>query len=82
MMEKQSLLESLLLQVEKSKSFQSIMEDGKVTDSEIEMLSDRVNSLMAQAEEKLSDEDFKLVSEILTEFAVFYVVTNIKEKDR
>ena len=81
-MEKQSLLESLLLQVEKSKSFQSIMEDGKVTDSEIEMLSDRVNSLMAQAEEKLSDEDFKLVSEILTEFAVFYVVTNIKEKDR
>ena len=75
-------MESLLLQVEKSKSFQSIMEDGKVTDSEIEMLSDRVNSLMAQAEEKLSDEDFKLVSEILTEFAVFYVVTNIKEKDR
>ena len=81
-MEKQSLLESLLLQVEKSKSFQSVMEDGKVTDSEIEMLSDRVNSLMAQAEEKLSDEDFKLVSEILTEFAVFYVATNIKEKDR
>ena len=81
-MEKQSLLESLLLQVEKSKSFQSVMEDGKVTDSEIEMLSDRVNSLMAQAEEKFSDEDFKLVSEILTEFAVFYVATNIKEKDR
>lgn len=81
-MEKQSLLDALLLQVEKSKSFQFVMEDGKVTDSEIEMLSDRVNSLMAQAEEKLSDEDFKLVSEILTEFAVFYVVTNIKEKDR
>ena len=41
-MEKQSLLDSLVLQVENSKSFQSIIADGKVTDSEIKTLSERI----------------------------------------
>ena len=65
-MERQTLLDSLVEQVEKSKSFQNIMADGKVTDSEVMALADRINVLIAQVEKKLSDEDFKLVSELLS----------------
>ena len=81
-MEKQSLLDSLVLQVENSKSFQSIMADGKVTDSEIKTLSERICHLMSQVEEKLSTDDFKLVSDLLAEMAVFYVVSKFNEKVR
>lgn len=81
-MEKQSLLDSLILQVENSKSFQSIMADGKVTDSEVKMLSDRISCLLTQAEENLSADDFKLVSELLTEMSVFYVVAKFNEMGR
>ena len=81
-MEKQSLLDSLVLQVENSKSFQSIIADGKVTDSEIKTLSEHICHLMSQVEEKLSTDDFKLVSDLLTEMAVFYVVSKFNEKVR
>ena len=81
-MGKQTLLDSLVEQVEKSKSFQSIMADGKVTDSEVMALAERTNALMAQVEKKLSDDDFKLVSELLSELASLYVVTKFNEKVR
>lgn len=81
-MERQTLLDSLVEQVEKSKSFQNIMADGKVTDSEVMALADRINVLIAQVEKKLSDEDFKLVSELLSELAVFYTITKFNEKVR
>ena len=81
-MERQTLLDSLVEQVEKSKSFQNIMADGKVTDSEVMALADRINVLIAQVEKKLSDEDFKLVSEFLSELAVFYTITKFNEKVR
>lgn len=81
-MERQTLLDSLVEQVEKSKSFQNIMADGKVTDSEVMALADRINVLIAQVEKKLSDEDFKLVSELLSELAVLYTITKFNEKVR
>lgn len=81
-MERQTLLDSLVEQVEKSKSFQNIMADGKVTDSEVMALADRINVLIAQVEKKLSNEDFKLVSELLSELAVFYTITKFNEKVR
>ena len=81
-MERQTLLDSLVEQVEKSKSFQNIMADGKVTDSEVMALADRINVLIAQVEKKLSDEDFKLVSELLSELAVLYAITKFNEKVR
>lgn len=74
------LLDSLIQQVESSKSFQKIMEDGQVTDSEIQSLSERINSLMVQVENKLSADDLQLVSELLTELTVFHVVTKLNEK--
>lgn len=81
-MEKQSLLDSLSLLVENSKSFQSIMADGKVTEEEIKTLAERICQLMSQVEEKLSADDFKLVSELITEMSVFYVVSKFNEKVR
>lgn len=74
------LLDSLIRQVESSNSFQKIMEDGQVTDSEIQSLSERINSLMVQVKNKLSAEDLQLVSELLTELTVFHVVTKLNEK--
>lgn len=74
------LLDSLIQQVESSNSFQKIMEDGQVTDSEIQSLSERINSLMVQVENKLSADDLQLVSELLTELTVFHVVTKLNEK--
>ena len=74
------LLDSLIRQVESSNSFQKIMEDGQVTDSEIQSLSERINSLMVQVENKLSADDLQLVSELLTELTVFHVVTKLNEK--
>ena len=74
------LLDSLIRQVESSNSFQKIMEDGQVTDSEIQSLSERLNSLMVQVENKLSADDLQLVSELLTELTVFHVVTKLNEK--
>lgn len=74
------LLDSLIQQVESSNSFQKIMEDGQVTDSEIQNLSERINSLMVQVENKLSADDLQLVSELLTELTVFHVVTKLNEK--
>ena len=76
------LLDSLIQQVESSNSFQKIMEDGQVTDSEIQSLSERINSLMVQVENKLSADDLQLVSELLTELTVFHVVTKFNEKVR
>ena len=81
-MERQMLLDSLIQQVESSNSFQKIMEDGQVTDSEIQGLSERINSLMVQVENKLSADDLQLVSELLTELTVFHVVTKFNEKVR
>ena len=81
-MERQMLLDSLIQQVESSNSFQKIMEDGQVTDSEIQSLSERINSLMVQVENKLSADDLQLVSELLTELTVFHVVTKFNEKVR
>lgn len=81
-MSKQSLMDSLVLQVENSKSFQTIMADGVVTDSELKTLAERISSLIEQAEKNLSAEDFKLVSELMGELAVFYAVTKFNEKVR
>lgn len=79
-MQKQSLLDSFLQQVENSKSFQRIMADGKVSDAEVNELLENINSLMSKIEKKLSTEDFDLVSELVTELSVFYAVTKSNER--
>ena len=79
-MKEQDLLSVLICGVEKSDSFQKIMADGCVSDDEIAELAERVNVLMRRAEAELSEKDFALVAELLTELSVFFAVAKDKMK--
>lgn len=60
--------------VRESKSFKKIMADGVVEDSEVNEQSRRVEMLLSELENSLSDEQFRLVTEFMAELSVLQVV--------
>lgn len=75
-----NLLNTLLVQVENNKNFQSIMADQIVSESEIMEQSQRVEELIAQIEKKFSEEDFQLICDLLTEVNVLYIISQYQNK--
>lgn len=72
------LLDKLSDSVEKSESFRRIMSDGIVDDAEIEAQRKRVEELIEKLENQLSDSDFELVSELISELSVFHLISNYR----
>jgi UTP-glucose-1-phosphate uridylyltransferase len=72
------LLEKLSESVEKSESFRQIMNDGIVEESEIEAQGKLVESLIEKLENQLSESDFKLVSDLISELSVFQLISNYR----
>ena len=68
------IIEKLDELVQKSASFQKIMEDGVVDDREVEDQAMRVESLLAELERKLSSEDFERVTSFMAELSVLQVI--------
>ncbi len=56
-------------------SFQTIMADGIVEESEISAQAERVNQLITQLEQRLSPEDFNLAVEVIAELSVLNLIT-------
>lgn len=61
-------------------SFQIIMEDGKVTEEELQQQSARVVSSLKAFEQSASPEQINQVREILAEISVLVAVRSIYEK--
>ena len=65
-------------------SFQKIMQDGIVTDEELQQQSERVVSLLHEVENRLSEEDQLLVKKLFAETNVlsaiyhYYSLQNIR----
>ena len=76
-----NLLERLTEIVEKSENFRRIMADGTVDDSEIEEQGRTVEGLIARLETQLTTSDFELVSELISELSVFYLISNYSAKN-
>lgn len=72
------LLDKLSESVEKSENFRRIMKDGIVEDSEIEAQGKVVESLIEKLENQLSAADFELVSNLISEFSVFQLISNYR----
>ena len=60
--------------VRESESFKKIMADGVVEDSEVNEQGRRVEMLLSELENSLSDEQFRLVTEFMAELSVLQVV--------
>ena len=69
-----SIMEKLDELVQKSASFQKIMEDGVVEDCEVEEQAERVETLLAELEQTLSPADFERVTKFMAELSVLQVV--------
>ena len=72
------LLDKLSESVEKSENFRRIMKDGIVEDSEIEAQAKVVESLIEKLENQLSESDFELVSDLISELSVLHVISNFR----
>ena len=57
-------------------SFKNIMEDGVITEEEIEAQSDKVVALLHDMETKYSDEQLSEIKNLLVESSVLYAVYN------
>lgn len=57
-------------------SFKNIMEDGVVTETEINMQSDKVLELLRRMEAQYSDEQLAEIKSLLVESSVLYAVYN------
>ena len=68
------IIEKLDELVQKSASFQKIMEDGIVEDCEVEEQAKRVETLLAELERTLSPEDFERVTSFMAELSVLQVI--------
>ena len=68
------IIEKLDELVQKSASFQKIMEDGIVEDREVEEQAKRVESLLAELERTLSPEEFAHVTTFMAELSVLQVI--------
>lgn len=60
--------------VAKRPSFMKIMEDGIITDEEIQEQSNRVMGLMREAENRFSKEDLAFIKELTAETNVLYAI--------
>ncbi len=60
-------------------SFLKIMEDGVVTEEEIQEQSERVTSLLHKFEETATEEQIELMREILAELCVLVAINNKTE---
>lgn len=60
-------------------SFKKIMEDGVVTDSELAEQAHQVSSLLHKLEDICSEEQTKLVKELLTEMSVLFSIYHYHE---
>ena len=72
------LLDRLSESVEKSENFRRIMSDGIVDDSEIDAQGKLVEGLISKLENQLSESDFELVSDLISELSVLYVISNYR----
>ena len=63
--------------VAENPSFKKIMEDGMVTDQELETQAQKVVSMLQDLEKKYGDEQLSEVKALLTEASVLYAVYNI-----
>lgn len=68
------LLQRLDELVQKSASFQKIMEDGVVDDVEIEEQARLVDAMLSDLERTLSPADFARVTEFMAELSVLQVI--------
>ena len=68
------IVEKLDELVQKSESFQKIMEDGAVEDREVEEQAGRVETLLAELERTLSPADLERVTEFMAELSVLQVI--------
>ena len=75
---KMKLLDKLSDLVEKSESFRRIMSDGVVDDAELEAQGKLVEELIEKLENQLSDSDFELVSNLISELSVFHLISNYR----
>ena len=66
-------------EIAKQPTFQKIMEDGIVSDEEVEQQSQLLISLMKKLEKDLSPEQLKEVEEVLTQAGVLYAVSQYKQ---
>ena len=76
--EKMKLLDKLSDLVEKSENFRRIMSDGVVDDAELEAQGKLVEELIEKLENQLSDSDFELVSNLISELSVFHLISNYR----
>ena len=72
------LLDKFSESVENSENFRRIMKDGIVEESEIEAQGKLVESLIEKLENQLSESDFKLVSDLISELSVFQLISNYR----
>lgn len=75
-----NLLEKLLCQAEKNVHYQEIMADQVVELSEFEAQAQRVDDLIVQAENQLSDADFELVTNLISEMGVLFAISKFQNK--
>ena len=68
------IIEKLDEIVQKSASFQKIMEDGIVEDCEVEEQAKRVERLLVELERTLAPEDFERVTSFMAELSVLQVI--------
>ena len=68
------IVEKLDELVQRSASFQKIMEDGIVEDFEVEEQAGRVEALLAELGQTLSPADFERVTELMAELSVLQVI--------
>lgn len=68
------IIEKLDELVQKSASFQKIMEDGIVEDCEVEEQAKRVERLLVELERTLAPEDFERVTSFMAELSVLQVI--------
>lgn len=66
--------------VQERQTFQKAMEDGKVTDTEMKEQAELVLTLLQELEDRLSDEEEKLVADALCELAVLYEMNAFREE--
>ena len=60
-------------------SFQNIMEDGIVTDEELQQQTDKVVSLMREAERRFSDEDQLFIKKLFAEANILSAIYQFHE---
>ena len=65
--------------VTKKPSFMKIMEDGIVTDEELQEQSERVLAMMREAENRFNKEDLAFIKELTAETNVLYAIYHYYE---